>query len=139
MNTLRAALDAHEWLVGQRDEQGRPVCGCDCGWRSGHDQTVESWADHREQAIRAALAQPAERTLDAAWAECEAACNEAGDPCVLEGISWENAKGSDPARYTARAYRWDNGRPWMRKYASGPTPIAALDALAAALRERGEG
>jgi hypothetical protein len=75
---------------------------------------------------------PARRlALDAAWAEAEAALPV--PESVIEGVAWENGKFDEPVRYHARAYRWDKARPWERLYADGPTPAAALHALAARL------
>ena len=81
-----------------------------------------------------------EDSLDAAWAEAEAALPGGA---VIEGLGWERGKDGPPdARYPdrwhARAYRWDVGRPWERKYGDpAPTPAAALRSLAARLREVG--
>jgi hypothetical protein len=82
---------------------------------------------HEEQ-IAAVVAD----SLDAAWAEAEAALPE-GAYLVL----------SDDPRYTAEATREGYHHPaigWVGVWtmeATGPTPTAALRALAAKLRERG--
>jgi hypothetical protein len=72
---LREALDAHEWRVGWRDEKDRPVWGCSCGWRSEANTSFVVWADHREQAVRAALAAtpPASAERDAVVEAAKAA------------------------------------------------------------------
>jgi hypothetical protein len=78
--------------------------------------------------------------LGAAWRRCEAALPVAES--VVEGISWEKGKGgsrADVDRYHARAYRWDPARPWHRLYADGPTPTAALEALAERLEKLRDG
>ena len=80
-------------------------------------------------------------TLDEAWAEAEAALFAVAPQgqAVIEGVSWEKGKDGPPdARYPdrfhARAYRWDEARPWHRLYAEGPSHATALRALAARLR-----
>lgn len=50
---LRAALDAHDRKPGS---SRYCVCGWFAGWEGTSFEAVDRWADHREQAVRAALA-----------------------------------------------------------------------------------
>ena len=75
--------------------------------------------------------------LEAAWAEADGALPDI-EEAVVEGVSWMKGKQPGDDEWVARAYRWDRDHPWQRLYADGPTPAAALRALAARLREAGE-
>ncbi len=72
---LREALDAHDWRLGWRDEEGVDLWGCSCGWSTRYPigEGDRMWRNHREQAIRAALAvtPPASALTEAAKAVAE--------------------------------------------------------------------
>lgn len=63
---LRVALDLHERRFALRNSQDRTEVLCKCGWRDYFSGgTYETWEDHREAAVRAALAQDA--PIGEAW------------------------------------------------------------------------
>ena len=93
---------------------------CYCGWNAMGD-AQGTWNDHGD-------------FLDAAWAEAEAA--------LPEGMTFSLTRAIRPASEgTGPTYYATASRPWydalIAIQVDGPTPAAALRALAAKLRERG--
>ena len=84
-------------------------------------------------------------SLDAAWAEAEEALPEGWIICRLIGIHpmpygepWQAQAEPSPAyKSVLGPYGRLDGTMWLGTGASGPTPAAALRALAAKLREVG--
>jgi len=92
-----------------------PVLVCSCGWDS--EEAREPWPDHLPD------------SLDAAWAEAEEALPGYGGVSVRRREDeWVERSGEE---YVAAL--WSDGRAWDECF--GPTPAAALRALAAKLRE----
>jgi hypothetical protein len=146
---LREALERVKAALTDEDEiahgeawslaplRGLGICAyCEGNWPCRTQRGI----DRLLEAIGAALAQPAERTLDEAWAECEALLPEGW---VLDGLRRLYDGGMPSDHWVARAVHpveveWDGVDigTCPREQIEGPTPIAALDALAAALRGR---
>lgn len=102
------------------------IPGCICGWRQpdrrwdaerGWVADGPTWAEHLPD------------SLDAAWAEAEEALPGYGGVSVRRREDeWVERSGEE---YVAAL--WSDGRAWDECF--GPTPAAALRALAAKLRE----
>lgn len=105
------------------------IPGCICGWRQpdrrwdaerGWVADGPTWAEHLPD------------SLDAAWAEAEAALPE-GWAFDLSRAVRPPAEGAAPTYYATVSRPWTTGA--IEFQVSGPTPAAALRALAAKLRE----
>lgn len=102
----------------------------------GHDRTqalvdLNAMLIERRNALTAAVAR-AEGELDAAWAEAEAALPEGWQTWLRPGLFTDGWEASGRVK---GIWRLADG-PVPETTAAGPTPAAALRALAAALREK---
>jgi hypothetical protein len=103
------------------------------GWHGGHcpngGKPESDWTTHEER-----VAARNRVSLDAAWAEAEAALPEGWR---IEGLwhSWPPNPVLDP-EWGTTVSNAQTGEMTISVHADGPTPAAALRALAAKLRER---
>jgi hypothetical protein len=90
---------------------------------------LPAWAHDPAQAVMHEWRLSTPDSLDAAWAEAEAGLPE------TSVLSLEGPAEYHPRSYKAKAFKWGQDGD-CSDYGYGPTPAAALRALAAELRKR---
>ena len=128
---LREALERvgqiAEWIATDIEAQTHGVGTTRAEWRKAANEIIDI--------IEAAL-QASPAPLDAAWAEAEAALPEGWRIEMV--ASWTRGEWRATAVPTPPNKRVGRGTMWLGKSADGPTPVAALHALAARLQSTEE-